>query len=106
MIRHARVLAISAAFFAAFGVSAVLAGSDSDNDHDQALEAYEHGEIQSLADIIRALHEKVGGQVVDVTLDHSGDTWTYRLTVITDAGKRVQVLVDARSMAITEGGGG
>ena len=105
MMRHTRALATAAAVIAMFGVSAASAGSDPDNDHDQALELYEHGEINSLADVIRALHQKVGGQVVDVNLDHKGDHWTYVLTVITDSGKRVRVSVDANSLAITEGGG-
>lgn len=99
------MLAVSAVVFAVLGNPVAWAGSDRDNDHDQALEAYEHGEIRSLADIMRALHKKVGGQVVDVTLDHTGGQWTYVLTVITDAGKRVQLSVDAKSMEIIAGGG-
>lgn len=104
MFGRIRLLGISLAAFALLGVAGAEADSDRDNDHDQALELYEHGDIRSLADIIRALHKKVGGQVVDVTLDHAGDQWTYWLTVITDAGQRVRVAVDARSMAISQGG--
>lgn len=105
MLEHMRLLALSLAVFAVIGAAGARADSDRDNDHDQALELYEHGDIRSLADVIRALHKQVGGDVVDVSLDRKGDQWTYWLTVITDKGQRVRVAVDARSMAITAGGG-
>lgn len=85
------------------GGTVAYAGEDGEReDHDQALELYEHGEIRSLADILRFLGDQIHGDVVDVALDRQGDQWTYRLTVVTKDGQRTEVAVDASNMAIVE----
>jgi len=85
------------------GVTVAYAEEDGErDDHDQALELYEHGEIRSLADILRFLGDRIHGDVVDVALDRQGDQWTYRLTVVTKDGQRTEVAVDASNMAIVE----
>ena len=85
------------------GVATAYAGEDGEReDHDQALELYEHGEIRSLADILGFLGDQIHGDVVDVALDHQGDQWTYRLTVVTKNGQRTEVAVDASNMAIVD----
>jgi uncharacterized membrane protein YkoI len=85
------------------GATVAYAGGDGDrDDHDQALELYEHGEIRSLADILRFLGDRIHGDVVDVALDRQGDQWTYRLTVVTKDGQRTEVAVDASNMAIVQ----
>ena len=85
------------------GATATYAGGDGDrDDHNQALELYEHGEIRSLADILRSLGDRIHGDVVDVALDRRGNQWTYLLTVVTKDGQRTEVAVDASKMAIVE----
>ena len=97
----ARILAIFLVGAGALGANGAFA-DDEDRDHDRALELYEHGEIRSLADILRFLKDRISGEIVDVALDRQDDHWTYRLTVVTTDGQRTHLAVDAGNMTILE----
>jgi uncharacterized membrane protein YkoI len=74
---------------------AVRADDDDDDDHDVARELYEHGEIRALSEIMPMVGTRTPGDVVAVDLVEVGDRWVYRFQVVTPAGRRVIVDVDA-----------
>jgi uncharacterized membrane protein YkoI len=94
----------SAAFLVALGLAwsagasgALADGSHhgEDRDHDVARELYEHGAIRSLHDILATVAAQVTGDVVAVDLVERGERWVYEVQVVTSAGQRVMIAVDA-----------
>jgi len=71
-----------------------------DADQDQARELVEHGIIRPLRDILRQVRNEAPGDVVGVDLRRRSGRWVYGLKVLTPAGKRVEIAVDAGTMAI------
>jgi uncharacterized membrane protein YkoI len=69
--------------------------ADGGRDHDRARELHEHGEIRALNEILRAVSERVPGDVVAVELMRSGNQWIYRFQIVDSAGRRTVVDVDA-----------
>jgi len=89
-----RQLAVAGAVGLALS-AAVVAHADGDRDHDRARELREHGDIRALNEILRAVNERVPGDVVAVDLVRSGDQWIYRFQVVDSGGRRTIVDVDA-----------
>ncbi len=75
------------------------------DDHDQARGLVEHGEIQALPDVLDAVGKTVPGDIVAIALNHRNDHWVYVLTIVTPAGQRRHVIVDASSLTILNKGG-
>jgi hypothetical protein len=71
-----------------------------DADQDKARELVEHGVIRPLRDILARVRDQAPGDVVGVDLGRRGGRWVYGLKVLTPAGKRVEIAVDAGTMAI------
>jgi hypothetical protein len=84
----------------------LLAFGDRDGDEsvdanqDQARELVEHGVIRPLRDILAHVRDQAPGDVVGVDLSHHSGRWVYGLKVLTPAGRRVEIAVDAGTMAI------
>jgi uncharacterized membrane protein YkoI len=68
-----------------------------DHDHDLARELYEHGQIRSLADILRAVRKHNPGDIVGVELVPVGADWVYRIKIVRADGRRTIVDVDAET---------
>jgi uncharacterized membrane protein YkoI len=76
-----------------------------DHDHDLARELYEHGQIRSLADVLRAVRTQSPGDVVGVALIPAGADWVYRIQVVGADGRRTVVDVDAETAVPIESDG-
>lgn len=88
-----------AAFLA---VAAHAAPAMADSDQDRARAALERGEIRPLDQVLAAARQAVPGDVVSVGLKRKKDRWYYKLKVLTPAGKRAEIRVDAATLAIIE----
>ena len=86
-----------AAFVTALPLVAWAQGYDHDHDHDLARELYEHGQIRSLADILRAVRKHNPGDIVGVELVPVGVDGVYRIKMVRADGRRTIVDVDAET---------
>ncbi len=71
-----------------------------DADQDQARELVEHGVIRPLRDILQQVRNQTPGDVVGIDLSRRSGRWVYGLKVLTPAGRRVELTVDAGTMAV------
>ena len=69
-------------------------------EHDQARQLLEHGEIRPLDEILAGLAVIYPGDVVSVGLHFEAGRWVYELKIVTEAGRRVEIEVDAATAAI------
>jgi uncharacterized membrane protein YkoI len=73
-----------------------------DSEQDEAKSALERGEIKPLDRVLATVRAAVPGDVVAVKLERKKKTWIYELKVLTPAGKRREVKIDAASLAIMD----
>jgi uncharacterized membrane protein YkoI len=73
-----------------------------DSDQERAKAALERGEIRPLDQVLAAARKAVPGDVVAVELKRKRNIWLYELKILTAAGKRREVKIDAGSLAILE----
>jgi uncharacterized membrane protein YkoI len=88
---------------AAAGPTADARGGDHDADdvdQNQARELREHGVIHPLRDVLERVRTASPGEVVGIALARRGGRWVYGIKVLTPAGRRVEVGVDAGTLAI------
>lgn len=64
---------------------------------DEVRRAVETGQIRSLADILKAVREKLPGEVAGVEIDRKGGRWRYEFRVVDGQGRLFEVYIDARS---------
>ncbi|MEJ0097700.1 MAG: PepSY domain-containing protein [Bauldia sp.] len=106
MLFDLRLIALVAAMSAAVSPLAVSAEDrGGDHDHDLARELYEHGQIRSLAEVLRAVRERSAGDVVGVVLIPVGADWVYRIQVVRVDGRRSTIDVDAETAVPIEPNG-
>lgn len=73
------------------------------HDHDEARDLVTRGNIRPLPEVLRAVQLYVPGEVIDVRLRSKDLRWIYMCKLVTPAGRRVVVAIDAASLAILEG---
>lgn len=73
-----------------------------DADPAQVQAATESGKIKPLADVLKAVQEKVPGKVLDVQVDNEGSPWLYRIKVRGQKGDVTSVTVNAETGEITD----
>ncbi|TDR88172.1 PepSY domain-containing protein [Enterovirga rhinocerotis] len=71
-------------------------------DQDAARRAMQRGEIRPLDQVLAAARAAVPGDVVSVELERKKGRWLYELKILTPAGKRREVKIDARTLAILD----
>jgi hypothetical protein len=71
-----------------------------DADQDRARQLVEHGVIRPLRDILERVRNEAPGDVVGIDLRRRSGRWVYGLKVLTPAGRRLEIAVDAETMAI------
>lgn len=76
--------------------------ADDDDDHERARELYEHGEIESLHDILEKVRGTISGDIVAVDLMQTEGRWIYRFQIIAPDGRRTTRDVDAHDLAEDE----
>ena len=64
---------------------------------DEVRRAVETGQIRSLADILKAIREKLPGEVAGVEIDRKDGRWRYEFRVVDGQGRLFEVYIDARS---------
>lgn len=91
------------ALLGAVFVLPVVAGDkskDCKNSQDCALEAREHGKIRPLSDVLGAVRKAIAGEVVKIELEREDGLWVYEIKIITTAGRRRTVEINAETLAI------
>src|SRR5512141_2569644 len=83
------------ALLTALAVFATAARADDDHDHDVARRAVERGEIKPLAEILRALRDRLPGEVAKVKLERDHGRLTYEFRIVSAQGRILEVHVDA-----------
>ena len=74
--------------------------AEGDADQDRARDLVEQGIIHPLREVLERVREASPGEVVDIAFARRGGRWIYGLKVLTPAGKRMELTVDAGSLAI------
>lgn len=96
-VRPAAIL-VAAALLAAPCPAAVA----DDSDQDQARQALERGEIRPLDQVLAAARNALPGDVVKIELERDDGRWIYEIKVLTAAGERREVEIDAQSLSVLE----
>jgi uncharacterized membrane protein YkoI len=65
-----------------------------------ALDAFRSGQIRPLSEVLAAVREKVPGEVIKVELDREDGVWIYEIKVLTPAGRRREVEINAQTLEI------
>jgi uncharacterized membrane protein YkoI len=71
-------------------------------DQDEARYLVGRGNIRPLPEVLRALHSRMRGEVLDVQLRLENLHWIYLCKLVTPAGRRLVVPIDAASLAFLE----
>jgi uncharacterized membrane protein YkoI len=100
-MRLARVLPVSAllltAALVAGGLGSAAASDRDERRRDEVRHAVEAGEIRPLADILKAVRDKLPGEVAGVEIDREHGHWRYEFRVIDGQGRLFEVYVDAHN---------
>lgn len=67
---------------------------------DCALDAFKSGEIRPLSEVLAVARDRVPGEVVKVELEREKGVWVYEVKILTPAGKRREVEINAQSLAV------
>lgn len=92
------MIAVVLAVLAAGHATPACAGDD----HERARRAVESGQALPLAEILRRLGGRLGGEIIEVELEREDGRYVYEFKVITPAGRVREVEVDALSAEILE----
>lgn len=68
-----------------------------------ALRALENGQARPLVEILAAVRERLGGDVVGVDFERQGGRFVYEFKVVTPSGNLREVYVDALSALVISG---
>ena len=90
-------LLVLAALLAAAPTPHALAGKD---DHIEARELLQRGEIVPLARILDVVQKRVPGDVIEVELEREDGLWEYKVKVLTPTGRVRKLYLDARNGAV------
>ena len=78
-------------------------GTEHREEHDEARYLVNRGSIRPLPEVLKAVQSHVSGEVIDVRLRSKDLRWIYLCKLMTPAGRRVVVSIDAATLAILEG---
>lgn len=76
-------------------VSLPVAFADDSDDHDQARQALEAGEILPLKTVLEKVSADTPGSVLEVELDRRHGRWVYEIKLLRQGGSVVKLWVDA-----------
>lgn len=74
--------------------------SCSKREQDCAREALVKGEIRPLTEVLKAVREKVPGDIIEIELDREDGIWVYEVKVLPPSGRRKKLEIDARTLEI------
>ncbi|WP_306223238.1 PepSY domain-containing protein [Bosea beijingensis] len=81
-------------------LSGALSTSAAALDQNRARAAMERGEIRPLDQVLATARAAIPGDVVALDLKDKKGRWYYKLKILTPAGKRLAMRVDAQSLQI------
>lgn len=84
------------------GAGAAAPAWADDDDHEEAWRAVQAGRALPLAEILRRLDGRLGGDIIEVEFEEDDDRYVYEFTVITPSGRLLEIEVDALTAAILE----
>lgn len=64
-------------------------------DHDQARQALQSGQVQSLHTILANVERQYPGVFLEAELEKEGDVWVYEIKILQTGGQRIKVHVNA-----------
>lgn len=73
---------------------------DSKADHELARQALQRKEILPLDEVLRAIRDRVPGEIVEIELEREQERWIYEVEIIDETGRMRDVLVDAKNAEI------
>lgn len=73
-----------------------------DEDHEEAREALERGEVMPLADVLAEVRPRIDGEIVATEFEREDAGWVYEIKYIDRGGRMVELYVDARTARILE----
>jgi uncharacterized membrane protein YkoI len=73
---------------------------DCKQSQDCALDAFKSGQIRPLSEVLAVAREKLPGEVVKIELEREDGVWVYEIKVLTRSGRRREVEIDARTLAV------
>jgi uncharacterized membrane protein YkoI len=94
--------ALAALFAAAVLAHGGAAAARNDQDHEAARAALARGEILPLTRILAVVAQRSPGDILEVELDRERTRFIYEITVLSPAGKVVEVRLDAKTAAVIE----
>lgn len=97
MARRRLSLLIVVALLAVLPAHHALADKD---DHIEARELLQRGEIVPLARILDVVQQRVPGDVIEVELEREDGLWEYKVKVLTPTGRVRKLYLDARNGAV------
>lgn len=80
-------------------------GGGNDEDHDRALNAVRNNRAATLKEILAIVRRKYRGEVVRVSLRGNGPNLTYRIKLLDEDNRLIEVLVNAVSRRIVRAKG-
>lgn len=104
MLNGPRKWLLAALLGIAVALPQVAAGEDRPKEckrsQDCALDAFKSGEIRPLSEILAVARAQVPGEVVKVKLEREKGVWIYEMKILTPAGKRREVEINAQTLAV------
>ena len=79
------------------GLGSAAASDQDERRRDEVRHAVEAGEIRPLADILKAVRDKLPGEVAGVEIDREDGRWRYEFRVVDGQGRLFEVYIDARN---------
>jgi len=64
--------------------------------------ALKRGEIRPLDEVLRVVSERFPGEVIEIEPERHGPRWVYEIKVLGNDGRRRTIVVDARTLDISE----
>ncbi len=102
--RILRPCLLAAALLAAAALPHGAAGQDRSQDcrrsQDCALDARSAGEIKPLSEVLAIARARIPGEVVKIELEREDGIWVYEIKILTPNGRRREVEINARTLAI------
>ena len=83
-----------------FALAALPASASGKDDHEQARQAVQAGQVLPLPAVLERLQREVPGQVLEVELEQKQSGWIYEIKLLTPAGQLTKVLLDAQTAQV------
>ena len=91
---------LAACVLCAAALAVPPASASGKDDHEQARQAVQAGQVLPLPAVLERLQREVPGQVLEVELEQKQSGWIYEIKLLTPAGQLTKVKLDARTAEV------